>query len=93
MNKIGDNVGGYTLLEHLGAGGSGDVFKASDEGGDLFALKLFTTSDDYEIRERVKREVNILRSANHPNVVSVEDFELDSEICFLVYELLTGPNL
>ena len=68
--KFGD----FTLLEHLGTGGIGSVYRAEeDETGRIVAIKIFSPDDDHppdQMRTLKEREVRMLVSVQHPNVVS-----------------------
>ena len=100
-------VGGFEILEVLGEGAEGQVFKAVsiDETaagiakGKLVALKLLArTSSDQREEKRFRRQIDILLSLNHPNIVRyVNSFilkpgEWDQEF-WLAMEFLKGHNL
>ncbi|MFO8007850.1 MAG: serine/threonine-protein kinase [Candidatus Brocadiia bacterium] len=65
--------GPYTLLEHMGKGGMGSVYRASEgEGGRIVAVKVFESGEDREpetSRKLRDREVRMLVSVQHPNIV------------------------
>ena len=71
--KFGD----YTLLEHLGTGGIGSVYRGRHEkSGRIAAVKIFSPDDDHppdQMRVLKDREVRMLVSVQHPNVVSFYD--------------------
>ncbi len=90
----GAEIGGYTVVAPLGAGGMGTVYRALDGGGNPVALKLLhTDSSDASSRARLLREVAALQRLRHPAVAAVLDAETDSTEAFLVTELVDGPDL
>ncbi len=99
----GDVVGGYTLVSRLGGGAMGTVWKVTDDGGTVFAMKILRdslqddeASQNQEIltaRERFRREAVSLRKINHPGVCQIVDMELDDSLAFIVTELIEGKNL
>ncbi|MDB5225155.1 MAG: serine/threonine protein kinase [Candidatus Adlerbacteria bacterium] len=101
MNLIGKVVNGYEIVEFINDGGFGVVYKAEKEGK-LYALKLFREA--YVLKEyrnggdnRIQREIDILKSANHKSLVNyVDNFVTDidgSAHHFLVMEFIDGTNL
>lgn len=96
--KVGEVFDGrYELLEILGQGGLGIVFKARQiDLGRVVALKVIqdTRSIDAEFRARFIREAQILNSLSHPNVVTVYSVGLSSdETLYMTMELAIGENL
>ncbi|MBT0993157.1 serine/threonine protein kinase [Cellulomonas sp. DKR-3] len=91
----GAQIGGYTIVTPLGAGGMGTVYRAVDDGGTAVALKLLhpQVGADAAARERLRREVVALQRLRHPAVASVLDAEADSTEAFIVTELVAGSNL
>ncbi len=80
-NKM-DKIGQYTIVEEIGQGGMGIVFKVIDESGDHFALKK--CQDVNDIR-RFKREVKIQQSLSHQNIMPIfESFLNDEDPCFVM---------
>lgn len=89
-------IGRYRLLEKIGAGGMGEVFRAQDDHlGREVAIKTFAPGrlGDEEARKRLRREARLLSRLNHPNVVSVYDFDSSSDLDFLVMEFIPGTTL
>jgi serine/threonine protein kinase len=70
-----NQIGGYQLLEVIGQGGQGTVYRAHDpSSGHIVAVKvLSSTQSDGEFLERFHREASILATVNHPNIVTVFD--------------------
>jgi serine/threonine protein kinase/Tol biopolymer transport system component len=94
--QAGDQIGCYRILELLGIGGMGEVYKASDARlGRLVALKLITRSafPSSEVSERFLREARAASALNHPNICTVYDVGDHGGEPFLVMELLEGAPL
>jgi len=86
----------YEILEELGSGGMGKVYKALDrELGEEIALKSLHTDlmRSTEARERFLREIRVLRRITHPNVVRVHDMGRWEDHEFLTMEYLDAENL
>ena len=84
------------ILECIGAGGMGVVYKARQTKLDRFvALKLLplSLSADPTFAERFHREARFLARLNHPHIVSVYDFGQAGGFCFLLMEYVDGVNL
>jgi len=84
------------VLEFLGQGGMGAVYKARQPGLDRFvALKILPpeSSRDPAFAERFTREARALAKLNHPNIVMVHDFGRTSDLYFFVMEFVDGVNL
>ncbi len=94
--KSGDRVGGYEVLRTLGEGGMGRVFlvrKNGNDGGE-FALKTISPDPaDTATLERFRREIEIGRAINHPNVCRMLDWGEQGRIHFMVMEYLDGQVL
>lgn len=91
-------VGGkYHLVERIGAGGMGKVFKVThSQLGKTFALKIISDNlaQDSKVRDLFYREARMASSLSHPNIASVVDFGEDNNLgAFMVMELLTGAPL
>jgi len=86
----------YLVLEKIGAGGMGVVYRAHDEilARDV-ALKVLPArkSEDGRPRQRFRREALALAKLNHPNIGSVYEFRSEGDTDFLVMELVTGVSL
>jgi serine/threonine protein kinase len=86
----------YEILEELGTGGMGKVYKALDrELGEEIALKSLHSDliRDTEARERFLREIKLLRKITHPNVVRVHDIGRWEDHEFLTMEYLDAKDL
>jgi serine/threonine-protein kinase len=95
--SLGDVVGRYTVLELLGRGGMGAVYKAYDPQLDRnVALKLLrrvTRRDEQASDLRLLREAQMLAQLKHPNVVAVHDAGLTERGVFVAMELCEGRTL
>jgi eukaryotic-like serine/threonine-protein kinase len=93
---IGQLIGHYRVLEKIGAGGMGEVFRAHDErlGRDV-ALKLIrpASSDNPDHLHRFEHEARAAAALNHPNIVAVFDVGFDGTTPYIVSELLEGKTL
>jgi len=89
-------IGKYRILERIGRGGMGSVYKAHDPILDrLVALKVVSAESDHtdELRARFFREAQACAKLSHPNVVTIHDLgEADGNL-FIVMELLEGDEL
>jgi serine/threonine protein kinase len=84
------------ILEHLGQGGMGVVYKARQRNlNRLVAVKLLPPSvgDDPAFAERFTREAQALARLNHPNIVRIHDFGRTDEYFYFVMEYVDGVNL
>ncbi|MBX7156963.1 MAG: protein kinase [Verrucomicrobiae bacterium] len=82
----------YSILEPLGEGGEGSVFRAWDNQlGRVVALKRLKA--DADAMSALWQETQILVSLHHPNIVTLFDFGSDAEGPFVVMELLEGKTL
>ncbi|WP_062071432.1 serine/threonine-protein kinase [Demequina sediminicola] len=93
VREVGDEIGGYTIVDQLGRGGSGAVYKVVDGGGAEAALKLVDARADDVAAERLAREVRSLQSMDHPAVPAILDAELDGDETFVVFEYIPGVSL
>jgi serine/threonine protein kinase len=89
-------IGGYHLLEKIGSGGLGTVYKARDSlSGKIVAIKVMPEElvADEVLRMRFAQECQIARKLDHPHIVRVQDFGLDGYKPFLVMEYVVGESL
>jgi serine/threonine protein kinase/serine/threonine protein phosphatase PrpC len=89
------SVGAYRLIDYLGAGGMGEVYRAVHASlGRVVAIKVLSaTGQTASLLERFRNEARIQSTLHHPNVVSLYDFlELGGRPC-IVMEYVDGQTL
>jgi len=93
---IGRTLSHYTLVEKIGVGGMGEVYRARDTRlrRDV-ALKVLPagTMSDRKARQRLRREALALSRINHPNIAVIHDLDADRGVDFLVMEFVPGRTL
>jgi serine/threonine-protein kinase len=93
---VGARLGPYEILEPLGAGGMGEVYRAHDTRLDRdVAVKTLPGdfADDPERRHRFEREARAAAALHHPNILDVHDAGVDGGVPYIVFELLEGETL
>lgn len=92
----GRTLGHYRVLDKLGEGGMGEVYRAHDSklGRDV-AIKVLPEelAQDEERLRRFQREAKVLASLNHPNIAAIYGLEQSGETHYLVLELVPGETL
>ena len=96
----GTSLGAFTILEPLGAGGMGEVYRARDTRLDRqVAIKVLSSERDIApgSRERFEREAHAISRLSHPRICTVHDIGVaeisGSDVPYLVMELLDGETL
>src|SRR5262245_6932900 len=92
----GSRLGPYEIAAQIGAGGMGEVYRATDTNlGRQVAIKILpdTVAHDAERLARFEREAKLLAALNHPNIAQIYGFERTDTIRALVMELVEGPTL
>ena len=80
---IGRTLGHYRIIEKIGAGGMGVVYRAGDERLERdVAIKVLPAGAlaDEETRKRFRREAMALSKLNHPNVATIHDFNTENNV-------------
>lgn len=93
---VGQTLGHYRIVEKIGAGGMGEVYRAHDERLDRdVAIKVIFSDvlGDEASRKQFRREALTLAKLNHPNVETVFEFDSENGVDFLAMELIAGSTL
>jgi len=93
---IGKTLGHYRIIDKIGAGGMGEVYRAHDEQLErdvaLKVLPIGTLAND-STRKQFRKEALALAKLNHPNIETVYEFSSDAGVDFLAMELIPGHTL
>jgi serine/threonine-protein kinase len=93
---IGETISHYQIIEQIGVGGMGEVYRAHDPRLDReVAIKVLPTSlsGEPERLARFEREARAAGALNHPNILAVYDVGSHDDVPYIVTELLTGDSL
>ena len=93
---IGDTIGPYKIVSHVGQGGMATIFKAYQTTLDRYvALKVIhpALKEDRSFVTRLQREATVIAKLNHPNIVAVHDFREHEGVPFLVLQFIEGKTL
>ena len=93
----GARIGSYEVIDRLGAGGMGEVYRARDTRlGRTVALKVLRSGADPELLRRLDREARAASALNHPNIVHIYDVGEAAGHAgahYVVMELVEGETL
>jgi eukaryotic-like serine/threonine-protein kinase len=94
--EVVDSAGLYQVIELLGTGGMGEVYRARDRrlGRDV-AIKVLPCSLRMDARAllRLEQEARTVAALSHPNIVAVHDLQIEGGTAYAVMELLEGQSL
>src|SRR5947199_645410 len=90
---VGHSLGHYRIIEQIGAGGMGVVYRAHDEQLERdVAVKVLPTGIlvDEAARKRFRKEALALAKLNHPNIATIFEFSSQDSTDYLVTEYISG---
>src|SRR5262245_52669450 len=92
----GHLLGPYEILQPIGAGGMGEVYRARDSRLQRdVAIKVLPTllSQDHQALTRFEREAQVVAALSHPNILAIFDTGSQDGVRYVVTELLEGETL
>src|SRR5438045_9595469 len=94
--SAGTRLGPYEINSRIGAGGMGEVWRATDTRlHRAVAIKILPAAfaDNAQLRVRFDREAKAISHLNHPNICTLHDVGVEGGVHYLVMELLEGESL
>src|SRR5438270_12689008 len=93
---LGRTISHYQIVERIGAGGMGEIYKAQDARlNRMVAIKVLTNASagDSDRRRRLIQEAQAASALNHPNIITIYDITSDAESEYMVMEYVAGKTL
>lgn len=88
-----EKIGKYSIIEKIGVGGFGEVYKGYDPFIKRHIAVKTCATGDQEIRKRFFQEAEIAGNLNHRNITTVYDFGIQDNLPYLIQEYLSGEDL